>query len=259
MPLTQALLFYVPTFILGVVIVTLFVALSVGSLLLVRRFVPHHKFKVHNDVAGAIFNTLGVAYTVLLAFVVVIAWQSFDKTNLNVEREANCLVGLYRDAVAFPEAFGGEARGLIRSYIDVVINDEWPALARGQAVPAAHELLRKLWAEYVSYEPKTENEKIFLAESVRKLNEIGELRRLRLMDAKTGIHPILWAILIVGGVITVSFPFFFGSENLRAQIAMASMLALVIALILFTVLMLDFPFTGSLYIPSDAFKFTANF
>ena len=62
MPFTQTLLFYVPTLILGLSIVTIFVILSVGGLFIVRQFVPHHKLKVHNDVAGPIFEALGVAY-----------------------------------------------------------------------------------------------------------------------------------------------------------------------------------------------------
>ena len=200
-----------------------------------------------------------MAYTVLLAFVVVIAWQSFDKSNLNVEKEANCLVDLYRDSVSFPETFKDQIRSLIKEYADTVIGEEWKMLAKGEESPRAHELLKNIWISYSSYEPKTENEKIFLAESVRKLNEAGELRRLRLMDSRTGIHPILWFVLIVGGITTIMFTFFFGSENLMAQILMAAMLALVIALILFTVLLLDFPFTGGLNISSDAFKHIAHF
>ena len=259
MPFTQALLFYIPTALLGIIVVSVFVVLSVGGLLIVRRFVPHHRLKVHNDVAGAIFNTLGVAYTVLLAFVVVMAWESFDKSNLNVEKEANCLVDLYRDAVSFPKPFKDEVRSSIREYIGAVVNEEWKMLARGEASPHAHEILRTLWSSYGSYEPKTENEKIFLAESTRKLNEVGELRRLRLMDSRTGIHPILWSILLIGGIATIGFTFFFGSENFMAQILMAATLALVLALILFTILLLDFPFTGGLNIPASAFKLIANF
>ena len=258
MPFTQALIYYIPTPILGAIIVSIFVILSVGGLLLVRSLVPHHRLKVHNDVAGAIFNTLGVAYTVMLAFVVVIAWQSFDKSDLNVEKEANCIVDLYRDSVSFQSSFRDEIRSLLKEYTDTVVNEEWKLLARGEQSLKAHELLKKIWVTYGSYEPKTENEKTFFTESIRKLNEAGELRRLRLMDSRTGIHPILWAVLLIGGITTISFTFFFGSENLNAQIMMASMLAMIIALILFLVLLLDFPFTGGLNISPDAFKLMAH-
>ncbi|MFA6320470.1 MAG: DUF4239 domain-containing protein [Candidatus Omnitrophota bacterium] len=254
MPFAQKLLYYVPPMILGVVIILIFVGFAIGGILLVRRFIPHHKLKVHNDVASAIFNTLGVAYTVLLAFVVVIAWQNYDKCGVNVEKEANCVVALYRDSIAFPETFRNEARSLIKEYVVTIIKEEWKLIAKGQQSLAAHEILEKIWISYSSYEPKTENEKIFLAESVRKLNEAGELRRLRLMDSRSGIHGILWAILITGGITTIVFTLFFGSENLKAQLLMSSMLAMVIAMILFTILLLDFPFTGGMHITWEAFK-----
>ena len=259
MPFTQSLLYYIPTPILGAIIVSVFITISVSGLLVVNRMVHHTKLKIHNDVAGPIFEALGMTYAVLLAFVVVIAWQSFDKSNLNVEKEANCLVDLYRDSAAFPENIKGQIRPLIKEYTDTVIGEEWKMLSKGDESPRAHELLKNIWIVYASYEPKTENEKIFLAESARKLNEAGELRRLRLMDSRTGIHPILWSVLIIGGLTTIMFTFFFGTENRTAQIMMAAMLALVISLILFTILLLDFPFTGGLNISSDAFKHIVHF
>ena len=74
------------------------------------------------------------------------------------------------------------------------------------------------------------------------------------MDSRTGIEPLLWFVLIVGGLCVVSFTIFFGAENLKAQLAMACMLALLISLILFTILSLDFPFTGSVSISPEPFK-----
>jgi len=240
-------------------IVAGFIALSMCGLIIVRRFVPHHKLKVHNDVAGAIFATAGVTYAVLMAFVVVIAWQSFDRSNINVEREANCIISLYRDSAAFPESFRNEIRPLLKGYVDTVTGEEWPMLARGEQSADARNILKKVWLVYASYEPKGENEKAFFAESIRKLNDAGELRRMRIMDSRTGIHPVLWLVLMIGGVSTIIFTFFFGTENFRAQVLMASMLALIIALILFTILLLEFPFTGDVSIPADAFKEMAHF
>jgi hypothetical protein len=145
-------------------------------------------------------------------------------------------------------------RFLIKEYVGIIIKEEWALIARGRQSLKAHEILEKIWLSYSSYEPKTENEKIFLAESVRKLNEAGELRRLRIMDSRSGIHGILWVILITGGITTIIFTVFFGSENFKAHLLMSSMLAMVIAMILFTVLLLDFPFTGGMHITWEAFK-----
>ena len=147
----------------------------------------------------------------------------------------------------------------MKDYADAVVNEEWNMLARGEESPNARAILRKIWVVYSGYEPKTEGEKIFFAESVSRLNELRELRRFRIIDSKTGIEPILWFILIVGGMVTIAFTFFFGSENFAAHVLMASTLAVMISLILFTILLLDFPFTGSVKISSDMFRQMINF
>jgi hypothetical protein len=208
---------------------------------------------VHNDVAGPIFGTLGVVYAVLLAFAVVIVWQSFDKSDLNVEKEAAFLSNIYRDAECFPRDFKENARALTDAYRKGVVNEEWQAMAKGQASPRVEEILRKLWQLYGNYSLKTETERVFFEESVRSLNNLSELRTVRLMDSRSGIHPLLWFVLITGGITTVTFTFFFGSENLRAQLAMSVLLAVLISLILFTILLLDFPFTGDVSISSGPF------
>ena len=56
------------------------------------------------------------------------------------------------------------------------------------------------------------------------------------------------------GIITVIFSFFFGSENLKAQLIMTTLLAVLIVLILFTILIMDFPFSGDMAVSPDAFK-----
>ncbi len=254
MPFMQQVLLNVPTFLLGLIIVGGAIVLSIAGLLIVRRYIPHHKLKVHNDVAGPIFSTLGVVYAVLLGFAVIIVWQDFDKSSLNVQREANFLDDLYRDAECFPRDFKENVRTLTNDYAKVVMNEEWKTIAKGQASPRAGEILRKLWALYSSYSPKTETERIFFGESVRKLNNLCELRTMRLLDSRNGIHPLLWFVLITGGITTIAFTFFFGSENLRAQLTMSVLLAILISLILFTILLLDFPFTGDISISSSPFR-----
>jgi len=254
MGLGQELLLNIPPLLLFLIMAGFAVILSIAGLLFVRKLVPHHKLKLHNDVAGPIFGTLGAIYAVLLAFAVVVVWQDFDRANSNVEKEANCLASLYHNAEAFSPLFQKEARILLFEYGRVVVQNEWKALAKGESSPKVGEIVKKLWSLYSNYQPKTETEKIFLTESVHKLNELSEFRSTRIMDSRTGVNPLLWFVLIIGGISTITFTFFFGSENLRAQVAMAVLLGVLICLILFTILSLDFPFTGNITISPKAFK-----
>lgn len=254
MPLVQLILLNIPTVIIGLVMVLGFVGFSIGGVFLVRKIVPQSKLKLHNDVAGFIFSTIGVIYAVLLAFMVIVTWQSFDQANTDVTREANCLGALYRDSVAFSPAFQRELHSALDNYVHAIVKEEWPRMARGERSEHVQELSGRLWQLYASYQPKTETEKIFFAETLRKKNEASELRRLRIYVSRSGIHPILWFVLIAGGVITILFPLFLGTENFLPQVIMVSLLAALIGLILFTIMVLEYPFSGEVCVTPDAFK-----
>ena len=252
MPITQSLLLHFPSLWLGAFIIAVSVVLSITGLVIVRRYISHQKLKTHNDIAAPIFGTIGMAYTVLLAFVVVVAWQGFDKSSQNAEKEANSLISLARDSGAFGSEFHGQAVALAKEYGKTVAKEEWSLLAEGKGSDKAHDAFEKLFALYTAYSPQNKREEIFLSESVINLNLLGELRRTRIFDAGQGLHPVLWAVLIVGGIFTVVFTFFFGSENHRAQIMMTSLLSALIAMILYTILVMDFPFTGKMGIKPAA-------
>jgi hypothetical protein len=254
MPFQQWILVNMPTWLIAAIMLAVAVGTAVGGVLLVRRFIKVGSLKQHHDIAGPIFSTIGVVYAVLLAFAIVVVWQSFDKTQNDVILEANLYGDIYRDSVGLSEPFRSQLTSAMDDYIDSVINDEWKLLAVGQRSMIVQQKASKIWGMFGSFEPKTEGEKIFFSEIISKANSAGEMRRQRLADASTGIHPVLWFVLLFGGIITVVFTFFFGSENLGAQLIMTTLLAVLIVLILFTILIMDFPFSGDLYISPDAFK-----
>ncbi len=254
MHLNQWLLFYIPSTFLVILLIGLSLGVTIGSLFLVRRLIPFHKLKRHNDVAGFIFATIGVIYAVLLAFMVVVSWQNFDRADRNVAKEAISIEDLYRDSTGFPPVFKEEVRIALRNYASAIVNDEWKTLASGNRSEKAQAASEKIWDLYTSFQPENDNQKIFFEKSVEKLNEAADLRRERILAAGPGIPSILWTVLICGGLITILFTIFFGTENFIAQLIMSSMLSTLVALSLFTIMSLDFPFTGSVSISQDTFR-----
>lgn len=254
MTLIQFLLCSVPSFILVIGIVGTAVLLAVGGHYVVRAIMPTHQRKLHNDVAGPIFATVGVIYAVLLAFMVVIVWQNFDTARNDAAREANYLADIYRDSGALAPGFRNSLTPALQSYVSGILRDEWPLLAKGERSERVQAEQGKLWALLAGYQPRTENEKIFFTELVGKFNLAAEYRRLRILNAHAGIHPVLWFVLISGGLITIAFTFFFGTENFGAQLWMSGLLATLIALALLTIMMLDYPFSGDVSIKPDTFR-----
>ena len=254
MPLQQWILLNIPTWVIATVMLAIAMGTAVGGVLLVRRLVDIRKFKEHHDIAGPIFSTIGVIYAVMLAFVLVIVWQDFDRAQNNTVREANYFAQIYRDTVGLPEPFRSQFLEANANYIDAVIKYEWPQMQRGDRSIEAQAAADKVWEVTGRFDPKNYREQIFFSEILRNMNEAVEMRRQRLQDAGSGLHPSLWFVLLFGGIITVVFTFFFGSKNLYAQLTMTTLLAVLIVLILFTILLMDFPYSGDLSIPVTPFQ-----
>ncbi len=250
MPLQQWILLNIPTWVIAVIMLAIAVGIAVGGVLLVRRLVDIKKFKEHHDIAGPIFSTIGVIYAVMLAFVLVIVWQDFDRAQNDTVKEANYFAQIYRDATGLPEPFRSQFLEANGNYLKAVIKYEWPQMQRGERSLEAQAAADRVWEVTATFDPKTDKEKIFFSEMLKKMNDAVEMRRQRIQDAGSGLHPALWFVLLFGGIITVVFTFFFGSENLYAQLTMTTMLAVLVVLILFTILLMDFPFSGDLSIPA---------
>jgi len=93
---------------------------------------------------------------------------------------------------------------------------------------------------------------VVIGEFLNQLDHVTQERRQRL-ELAAGIVPgLIWLVLLLGAMITLSFTFFFGLENLRAQIAMTGMLALLIYLALFVAASIDHPFTGPIRVTPES-------
>jgi hypothetical protein len=60
-------------------------------------------------------------------------------------------------------------------------------------------------------------------------------------------------VLLIGGLITLGYPAFFGASNLTAQMLMTAALAALVALSLLLAVVFDFPFSGDVKISASPF------
>ena len=74
------------------------VVFSVGLQLLVRRVYGVEFIASNQEVAGFKYAVFGVAYAVLLAFVVVSVWKDFDETQQDIHAEARRFSDVYRNS-----------------------------------------------------------------------------------------------------------------------------------------------------------------
>lgn len=239
---------------LGVSMVGGAVGLSVGGLWVVRRSVSPALLREHHDVAGFILAIVGVIYAVLLAFAVLVVWEQFEDAKIVAERESNALVDVYRMAFGFPAPEAVRLRTDLRAFATSVIEKEWPAMARGEVDHESARRVDRIWADFVHLQPRGAREAALYDQCLSRMTEVSDNRRLRLLASRDGVPGPMWMVLIAGGVATMLFTYFFGVEKFANQAAMTALLAATVALVLFIICALNYPFSGDLSIGPDAMR-----
>ena len=238
------------------VILTVILPISVAILgqALVQRVVPSSLRQEHNDVAGFIYAVLGVAYAVLLAFVVIVVWQDYETAEHTMESEANELAGIYFLANRFSDSDRERVHDLARSYARVVVEEEWPLMEQGKTSSRASSLLSELRLSLQNLDTRTGADLVLYDQALTRFHDLANARRLRHVAVTEGLPVILWVILIGGGIVTVCFTYLFGLKNNWAHALMIAALTLVICGILLTIGLLEYPFAGEVKVQPDAFE-----
>jgi hypothetical protein len=238
----------------GLLLLCVAMALAVGGLILVQVLVPTEVRRQQNDVAGFIYAVLGVTYAVLLGLMVVAVWEEWNAASVTADDEASSLAEVFWLADRMPETEGRHIQELARSYARVVVNEEWSLMAREKSSSRAWDLLDDIRTSLQNFDPSTPEEQVVYEQSLERMRDLADARRDRLLEAEQGLPGILWVVLITGGVIVVGFTYLFGLDSTLIHLLMVASLALVIALVLFTVAALNFPFKGDITIGPDAME-----
>jgi drug/metabolite transporter (DMT)-like permease len=68
------------------------------------------------------------------------------------------------------------------------------------------------------------------------------------------VPSVVWLVLLVGGVFTISYTWLFGMKNMKAQYMVATTLTVTVTLILFLIYVLDHPFTGTSKVSTEPLR-----
>lgn len=246
-------LLHLPVLVSIIIVLAVSIGLSVLGLRFVRKRYPQEVLKENHEVAGFVYNAFMLIYAVLVAFVVYVTWTNYDGTKKNAEMEANLIVDVLEDSKGLPETMQVNARNTILEYVKLIVVKDWSAMEHGQFSPEARDAFRKIWGVYFNTDvSKITNLEAYKV-SLSRLNKLGEYRRMRIIASRSHIPGLIWLVLIICAFASVSYTFFFGTKNLKAQYVMTSVLALINGLILYLIYVLDHPFRGNTKISSSVF------
>ena len=226
-------------------------ALAVGIMLLIRRHAPDGGYFNDGDRAAGVFGVLATSFSVLLAFVVFLAFTSYDKAQSGADQEAMDVVQQFQTAQALPRAVAPLLGGELICYGRSVVYQEWPQLQRSGTAPDFNEWTFPLFKTLQKTNPVTPAEQAAYAKWLDETSDRQQARLDRVDGAQNVIPTPLWFILLVGAGIVLLFTFFFADSGERkvAQVMMAGSVAVVLATSMLVIQFFDSPYhpgSGSL-------------
>lgn len=228
--------------------------LAMLGLVLARRVLPQSVLESHNHIVGYIYAVLSVLTGVVVAFTVVAAWERHAEAEEIVEREANAVADLFRNAMAFPEPARSQLQDRLRQYAVTVEAEEWVSMARGEESGPAWQAHASVWREYLAFVPGTERESLWLERSIERLNDMGDARRLRLLRSRSSLPSPLWITLYALCLATIVFSYLFGVGTFRLHLIITGVVAAALALTLTLLWALQQPFGHIAPVSPDAFR-----
>jgi hypothetical protein len=187
---------------LGILFVGGSVLFAVFGVLAGRILIRHHVAEGHNDVLVPLFLTAGVIYAVLLGFMVVGEWESYDAAHANATEEATLLVPLYRQTTVMAPESGNEMRKVIRDYAEDVVAG-WDRFVIGERNRKAGHDVNEVFRVFGATAPDTKPRELIAAQFLQTFSQIILDRNKRYAQAAESLSWIMWLAALGGGVVTV--------------------------------------------------------
>lgn len=222
----------------------------------VRKWVGLHLLTSHHEVAFPIFLQIGVIYAVLLAFIFSVVLNNIGDAYKEVKEETTNVLTLAQLAPGLPPATREAIDDALINYIQIIIHDEWPKMAKGQEDINASKTLWALEKVYLNFNPQSPREEAIYTESLHHLNILRENRRMRMFTATQPRLNFPLAFLCILGAIVISISYLFGMKHLWTQMLLTGALTFTISAILTITFILSEPFSGKFAITPRVFETT---
>lgn len=240
-----------PTWALGVLVIGATMIVSVGGFVLLHRMFPGVRDSEGGSLAVSFIGVVCAFHSLLIAFSAVLVWQDFQDSEEAVSVEATAAADVYRDLGVYGAPAAERAQDLLRQYVRLVVEEEWPLMADGRALDKARAQLNEVFRAAASLEPETPRQQVIYAEMFRHLNELMDNRQERLHAAQSAMPGLFWAIVLIATALLIAYTGMLPMSRLNAT--MVAGIAAAIGLIFFFIVAMDHPFAGETGVGPDPF------
>ena len=228
----------------GILVVLVVTTVAVAAMLLVRRSAPEGSYFSDGDRASGVFGVLATGFSVLLGFIIFLAFTSYDQSRTGAETEALVLVQQVENAQQFPSAVAPKLTGQLICYARSVGGVEWPRMEDGTVGDAPNPWGLELFETFRGVKPVTASQQSAYDKWLDQTSTREEARRDRIHGAVGVIPPTLWVVLFFISAVIFAYMLFFADSGERAvtQGMLMGAVASVITVMLLLLGSLDRPF-----------------
>ena len=233
----------------SILIIAFPTALAIAATILLRRSIGYEKLASNNELAGVKFGIVALTYVMILTFATLSAWEKFSVAQASVTEEAAAAGAIYiiaghesKETLAVQEA--------VKSYVAQAVTIEWPTMETEKADQATAEKLKNLYKAASALDKVSNATTQLAAEIFKHIDKINEMRQSRITLSAGIVPDLVWFVLVLGAIITISFTLFFGTPNIFAQIMMTGMTTAMLLMALLVIVSFDHPFTGVVHVGS---------
>ena len=237
---------------LGLMAVGLLVAFGL-SWLSTRTIEDEVRTRTSTSVTTIVGVVAGL-YAVLVAFVVVNEWQTFNDTQSQVSAESAAITAAYFDAGTMPEPDRSEIQHDLIAYDRSVVCAEFPSLADSHGPAATTRLaLQQLYA--TTADVPVEVQKLpFYGNAVNQISEIASHRRARINAAASPIPDLLLLVILATSLALIGVASVLDTQHRRWHLVLTTALTILVGLNLALVISLSRPFDGAAAIDDAPFR-----
>jgi amino acid transporter len=220
------------------------VAVTVSAMLLVRRRAPEGSYFSDGDRASGVFGVLATGFSVLLGFIIFLAFTSYDESRSGAEEEALVVAQQVENAQLFPSAVREELTGELVCYARSVVNEEWERMEAGTLGDHINPWGVELFRTLENVEPTTASAQSAYDKWLEQTSAREKARLDRIHGAVGVIPTTLWIVLLFVSVVIFAYMLFFAdsAERAKTQALMMGAVTAVIVLMLLLLSSLDNPF-----------------
>ena len=224
-------------------VLVLVTSVTVAAMLLVRRGAPEGSYFKDGDRASGVFGVLATGFSLLLGFIIFLAFDSYDQSRAGAEDEATIVVQQVQTAQFLPPATAQALSGELICYARTVAGPEWDALAEGTLGDKINPWGVAMYRTIKATDPSTDVQQSAYDRWMDQTQD-REQARLQRVHGAEGIIPVpLWLVLGVISVVIFVYMLFFAdsAEGRWTQGILMGSVTIVITLLLMLLVFFDHP------------------